>query len=152
MRPQAGARSVRAAAENALTAGDPTISGEVLRTSVAIRETIAAARKALEKDLPRVESLRAAGRRIGVGMASGFKNVGAGKGKVDDAGAIFSLNEDGTILLRASAVDIGQGIRVALVQIAAEILGSRPGLIDIVTGDTALTIRHGGLSASARCL
>ncbi len=137
---------------NALKPGDPTISGEVLRTSVAIAATITAAKKALQKDLPWIASLRSAGKKIGVGMASGFKNVGAGKGKVDDAGAIFSLKQDGKIELRASAVDLGQGIRVALVQIAAEILGSRPGLIDIITGDTALTLRHGGVVGERQVL
>lgn len=138
--------------KNALTVGDPTISGEVLRTSVAIRETIAAAKDALQKDLPWIASLRAAGRKVGVGVASGFKNVGAGKGKVDDAGAIFRLKKGGTIELRASAVDLGQGIRIALVQIAAEILGSRPGQIEIITGDTALTIRHGGVVGERQVL
>ena len=59
---------------------------------------------------------------MGIGVASGFKNVGAGKGKVDDAGAIFSLQPDGRILVRASAVEMGQGIRTALLQIAGEVL------------------------------
>lgn len=130
--------------KNALELGDRTISGEILKASVATRATIQAARDALQQELPAIEAGRAAGRRLGIGVASGFKNVGAGKGKVDDAGAIFILQPDGRVLLRASAVDMGQGIRTTLVQVAAEALGIDESLFDIITGDTALTIRHGG--------
>ena len=129
---------------NALDVGDRTLSGEILRASVAARATLEAARDALRDELPWIAQARAAGRLIGVGVASGFKNVGAGKGKVDDAGAIFSLTPEGRVLLRASAVDMGQGIRTALVQVAVEVLGLDSELFDIITGDTALTMLHGG--------
>jgi CO/xanthine dehydrogenase Mo-binding subunit len=130
--------------QNALTVGDRTISGQILSTSVGAKATLEAARDALHKEMPTIEAMRASGRRIGVGMASAFKNVGAGKGKIDDAGAIFCLQPDGRVLLRASAVDMGQGIRTALVQIASEALNIKENCIDIITGDTAVTIRHGG--------
>ncbi|MBM4331407.1 MAG: 2Fe-2S iron-sulfur cluster binding domain-containing protein [Deltaproteobacteria bacterium] len=129
---------------NALKIGDRTISGEILKVSVATQATIQAVREALPKELPAIQARKVPGKRIGVGMASGFKNVGAGKGKVDDAGAIFSLQADGWVLLRASAVDMGQGIRTVLVQVASEVLGLDDQLFDIITGDTALTIPHGG--------
>jgi len=129
---------------NALTTGDKTISGEILRVSVATRATLLAAQKALRQELAAIKRLREAGKCIGIGVACGFKNVGAGKGKIDDAGAIFSLLPDGRVLLRASAVDMGQGIRTTLVQVAVEVLGIDQDLFGIITGDTALTIRHGG--------
>ncbi len=129
---------------NALEVGDRTISGEILKVSVATRATIEAARDALQHELPAITAARTAGRRIGIGVASGFKNVGAGKGKLDDAGAIFILQPDGRIMLRASAVDMGQGIRTAPVQVAAHTLDLDGSIFDIITADTALTIRHGG--------
>jgi CO/xanthine dehydrogenase Mo-binding subunit len=129
---------------NALLVGDRTISGETLRAGVAAKATLEAARDALQDELPWIAEARAAGRLIGVGVASGFKNVGAGKGKVDDAGAIFGLTPEGRVLLRASAVDMGQGIRTALVQVAVEVLGLDAEVFDIITGDTALTMPHGG--------
>jgi len=129
---------------NALKIGDKTIAGEILQASVATQATIQAAQEALLEELPALKARKAPGKRIGIGMASGFKNVGAGKGKVDDAGAIFILQPDGRVLLRASAVDMGQGIRTVLVQVAAEVLGLDDQLFDIITGDTALTIPHGG--------
>lgn len=129
---------------NVLEAGDKTISGEILTTSVAMKETVLACQRALQEELPALKASVTPGKRLGIGVAGGFKNVGAGKGKVDDAGAIFSLQPDGRILLRASAVDMGQGIRTALVQIAAEALGVPDENIDLITGETALTIKHGG--------
>ena len=129
---------------NALRVGDATISGEILRASVATAATITAARDALMPQLAALAALARPGWRLGIGVASGFKNVGAGKGKIDDAGAILSLQPDGRILVRASAVDMGQGIRTALLQIASEVLGLRTERFDLITGDTARTIRHGG--------
>ena len=129
---------------NALTVGDRTISGQILNASVGAKATIEAARDTLRKEMPKIRALRDNGKRIGIGVASAFKNVGAGKGKVDDAGAIFRLQADGRVLLRASAVDMGQGIRTALIQIATEVLDIEASCIDLITGDTALTIRHGG--------
>ena len=111
--------------KNALKVGDQTISGEILKTSVATEATLKAASEALQNELPFINLLRSQGKKIGIGVASGFKNVGAGKGKVDDAGAIFSLQPNGRILIRASAVDMGQGIRTTLLQIAAEVLSIR---------------------------
>ena len=127
---------------NALKIGDQTIAGEVLKESVAIIATIQAAKEALVKEWPIIDAWRSVGRKIGIGVASGFKNIGRGKGKIDQSGAIFILQPDGRILLRASAVDMGQGIRTALLQIAAEVLDIPETQMDIITGDTNLTIQH----------
>ncbi len=137
---------------NALKEGSSTAAGEILRHSVAIEETIVAARNALQEELPRIRKKVTPGRKLGVGVASGFKNVGAGKGKVDDAGAIFTLLPGGLVQLRASAVDMGQGIRTTLVQVAREVLSLPDGALDIITGDTALTPRHGGAVAERQTL
>jgi CO/xanthine dehydrogenase Mo-binding subunit len=83
-------------------------------------------------------------KRIGIGVASAFKNVGAGKGSgVDHAGAILKLKKDGQLQMNVSAVDMGQGIRSSLCQIACEILSTTEDRIDIITGDTQLTPPHG---------
>jgi CO/xanthine dehydrogenase Mo-binding subunit len=129
---------------NALELGDRTVAGEILKASVTTRATLELARDALAEEMPWIEAARAQGRRIGVGVATAFKNVGAGKGKLDDAGAIFTLRADGRIRLCASAVDMGQGIRTALLQIAGEVLDQSPDTFELVTADTALTIKHGG--------
>jgi CO/xanthine dehydrogenase Mo-binding subunit/aerobic-type carbon monoxide dehydrogenase small subunit (CoxS/CutS family) len=127
---------------NSLKVGDRTITGEVLKESVAIIATLKATQEALAKELPTINAWRSAGRKIGVGIASGWKNSGIGKGKVDKCGAILILQPDGRLLLRASVVDMGEGIRTALLQIAAEVLDIPETQMDILTGDTTLTIQH----------
>lgn len=128
--------------KNALTIGDKTAAGEILKDSVAIKATLQVAKKAygeLPKFTPSGEN-----KKIGIGVASAFKNVGSGKGSgVDHAGALIKFRQDGRYQMNASAVDMGQGIRSALCQIACEILGTTEDRIDIITGDTQLTPPHG---------
>lgn len=138
--------------KNALKEGSTTAAGEILRRSVAIKETIIAARDALEEELPHIKKMATPGKRLGIGVAAGFKNVGAGKGKVDDAGAIFTLLPGGKVQLRASAVDMGQGIRTTLVQIARQVLPLPEDNLELITGDTALTPKHGGAVAERQTL
>jgi len=137
---------------NALKEGSSTAAGEILRRSVAIRETIVAARDALQEELPAIRNMVSPGHKLGIGVASGFKNVGAGKGKVDDAGAIFTLLPGGKVELRASAVDMGQGIRTTLAQIAQQVLPLSDGSLEVITGDTTLTPKHGGAVAERQTL
>src|SRR5574341_684694 len=110
---------------NCLRAGSKTASGEILRHSVAIEETLIAAKQALEKEIAEVRQQVRPGWQLGIGVASGFKNVCAGKGKVDDAGAVFTLLPDGKVQLRVSAVDFGQGIRTTMAQIARGVVPDR---------------------------
>jgi CO/xanthine dehydrogenase Mo-binding subunit/aerobic-type carbon monoxide dehydrogenase small subunit (CoxS/CutS family) len=138
--------------KNALREGSTTAAGEILRRSVAIQETIAAAREALEQELPQIKKMVAPGKRLGIGVASGFKNVGAGKGKVDDAGAVFTLLPGGKVQLRASAVDMGQGIRTTLAQVARQVLLLPDNTLELLTGDTTLTPQHGGAVAERQTL
>ena len=95
--------------KNAFHVGDSTVSGEILRSSVGIIETLKlckdAAKSAYEELAPQYPK---GNKVLGVGTASCFKNVGAGKGKVDDAGAIFTILPDGRIELRVSGVDMGE--------------------------------------------
>jgi len=129
--------------KNAFRAGDSTASGEILRNSVGIIETLKLCKEATYKAYKKLAPLYPQGSKVlGVGMASAFKNVGAGKGKVDDAGAIFTIKEDGRIELRASGIDMGQGFRTAMLQLAADTLGVSVGEIDIINGDTHLTMHH----------
>jgi CO/xanthine dehydrogenase Mo-binding subunit/aerobic-type carbon monoxide dehydrogenase small subunit (CoxS/CutS family) len=129
---------------NALKPGDATLSGEILQKSIGIRDTIQLCRVATAKAAEEYQSHYPQGTKVlGIGMASGFKNVGAGKGKVDDAGAIITQKSNGRLELRVSGVDMGQGFRTAMLQLAAEALDMDPGQIDLVSGDTELTPHHG---------
>lgn len=121
--------------KNVLEIGDSTITGHVLQHSVGARATLEAVRDALAEsgrpDPP-------AGKRIGVGYAASYKNVGLGSGMEDGAGAHLSLQPDGTIQLREGAMDMGQGSDTVMVQIAAQTLGVPVNRIQLHVGDTAV--------------
>ncbi len=63
--------------------------------------------------------------------------------------AFLAINADGTVTLFCGKVDLGQGLRVAIPQIAAEELGIGLEKIRYVEGDTALTPDQGRTSGSA---
>src|SRR5512141_2699171 len=62
--------------------------------------------------------------------------------------AFLAVNADGTITVFCGKVDLGQGLRVAIPQIAAEELGISLDKIKYVEGDTALTPNQGRTSGS----
>jgi len=62
--------------------------------------------------------------------------------------AFLAVNGDGTITLYSGKVDLGQGLRIAMRQIAAEELGISIDKIKYVEGDTALTPDQGRTSGS----
>jgi CO/xanthine dehydrogenase Mo-binding subunit len=66
-----------------------------------------------------------------------------GKGHGDDGGCILIYEPNGRITLRVSGVDMGQGFRTAMLQIAAEALDRCPEDFDLISGDTELTLFHG---------
>jgi len=62
--------------------------------------------------------------------------------------AFLAVNADGTVTLFCGKVDLGQGLRIAIPQIAAEELGIDVGKITFIEGDTALTPNQGRTSGS----
>jgi CO/xanthine dehydrogenase Mo-binding subunit len=60
----------------------------------------------------------------------------------------LSVNGDGTVTLYCGKVDLGQGLRIAMRQIAGEELGIGVDKIKYVEGDTALTPDQGRTSGS----
>jgi CO/xanthine dehydrogenase Mo-binding subunit len=62
--------------------------------------------------------------------------------------AFLAVNGDGTVTLFCGKVDLGQGLRIAMPQIAAEELGVDVDKISFIEGDTALTPNQGRTSGS----
>ncbi|HEY80396.1 MAG TPA: molybdopterin-dependent oxidoreductase [Caldilineae bacterium] len=121
--------------KNILEPGKVTITGHVLQHSVGARATLEAVRDSLAASgMPTPPP----GKRIGVGFAASYKNVGLGSGMEDGAGAHLILQSDGSILLREGAMDMGQGADTVMVQIAAQTLGVPFNRIRVHVGDTAL--------------
>ena len=62
--------------------------------------------------------------------------------------SFLAINGDGTVTLYCGMVDLGQGLRISMPQIAAEELGIGVDKIKFVEGDTALTPDQGRTSGS----
>lgn len=131
--------------KNAVRAGSYSVGGELLQYSVGLVDTINACERKLKEVLEEYEGKYPDGDKVlGYGVASGFKNVGIGKGIFTDDGACrLTLKEDGRLEMICSGTDMGQGFRTAMVQIAAETLDMDIENIDIIIGDTDITIPTG---------
>src|SRR4029079_6081123 len=62
--------------------------------------------------------------------------------------AFLSVSGDGTVALFCGKVDLGQGLRIAMPQIAAEELGIDVDKVMFIEGDTALTPNQGSAPGS----
>jgi selenium-dependent xanthine dehydrogenase len=132
--------------KNAFRVGAVTVTGQKLRESVGLLETmdrVANARNALAEAAPPPTS-----RRRGWGIACAYKNVGLGGGAADSAGVEVEVFPDGHAQVRAGAAEVGQGLVTVLAQIVSEELGVEYGRIDVVLGDTDLTPDGGATTAS----
>ena len=96
-------------------------------------------------NLPPVE---AGGGKIGIGVASCFKNVGLGLGAQDVGRATAQLLPDGKVLVRVAACEIGQGSMTAAAQMAAQTLNLPYDKVEIHHGDTGGPLDTGPTCAS----
>ncbi|MBR0171404.1 MAG: molybdopterin-dependent oxidoreductase [Lachnospiraceae bacterium] len=139
---------------NAVYPGATSVGGEVLSGSMGMIDTIDACEKALKEALAEYEGKYPSGTKVlGWGVASGFKNSGIGKGIfIDDGACRLTLTPSGRLWMIVSGTDMGQGFSTAMVQIAAEALDMEIENIDIVIGDTAVTIPAGESVAERQTL
>lgn len=130
---------------NALEVGSLLATDHVLESSVGIKQTLLETKKVLESlSLPKLLN----GRKIGIGIASGMKNVGFGHGLTEDAGAYVELTENGTFLINGGTHEYGQGTLTAMMQIVASELGIRYDQVNIGFTDTATSPATGPTTAS----
>lgn len=122
-----GIDSVELRLKNAVEEGSASATGQVLH-SVGLKETL---RQAAEK----IGWGRSLGPSRGKGVACMHKST-----VTPSASAAFvKLNEDASVTLLCSAVEMGQGASTALAQIAAEELGVPVDMISVVRPDTDFT-------------
>ncbi len=137
---------------NAIESRDFSANGQLIPTSVAFKETLLSARETelwrkREEITSRLQALSPE-KKFGVGLACTCQGIGMGKGIPDYANVEIELREDGRVILRTSAVEIGQGNITAYAQILAEALGCDLNKIEVVHGDTGLTPDSGPMVAS----
>ncbi|HUY86019.1 MAG TPA: molybdopterin cofactor-binding domain-containing protein, partial [Acidimicrobiales bacterium] len=134
---------------NIIETGFTTISGVLLDESVGARATLEALRAPYAKARARIESEPpVAPFRRGIGLACIAHQVGAGRGeeggggwhglKLGPAKAGVELLDDGRIRVQSGVVEKGQGITIALAQIAAQELDVNLDSLVMVYGDTLL--------------
>ena len=143
--------------KNALRVGATTATGQVLRESVGLLETIDRVEEEIEKretsNVKRETSKSAihnpqSAIRRGWGVACAYKNVGLGGGAADCAGAEVELTDDGRAIVRAGAAEVGQGLVGVLALVAAEELGLSYDSVEVLVADTDQTLDGGATTAS----
>ncbi len=113
--------------KNAVEEGSVSATGQVLH-SVGLKETL---RRAAEKI--------GWGRSQGPGRGKGIACMHKSTVTPSASAAFVKLNEDASVTLLCSAVEMGQGASTALAQIAAEELGVPVDMISVVRPDTDFT-------------
>lgn len=87
-------------------------------------------------------------KKRGIGVATSFHGIGMGIGLPDYGGATIELLPGGRFLVGVCSEDIGQGNGTVFAIVAAEELQCDINDIDIIQGDTHLTIDSGTVSAT----
>ncbi len=148
---------------NALRVGSVTNTGQVLRESVGLVECIDRVEAEIKKytphpqplsqgekgDNPRPPTLGDEREVIRAwGMAAGYKNTGLGGGAPDKSGADVELYPDGSLEVRTSAAELGQGLVTVLRMFVAEEMQVPPERVRVLVMDTDLTPDGGPTTAS----
>jgi len=138
---------------NALQVGSLTNTGQELHESVGLVECIDRVASELKqlagekpfdsREVPGYPHLRRAW-----GFAAAYKNTGLGGGAPDNAGAEVELYEDGTLEVRTSSAELGQGLVTVLQMIIAEEFGVPTSRVRVLVMDTDLTPDGGPTTAS----
>jgi CO/xanthine dehydrogenase Mo-binding subunit/aerobic-type carbon monoxide dehydrogenase small subunit (CoxS/CutS family) len=138
---------------NALRVGSVTNTGQELRESVGLMECI-------DKVVAEVHRLGgpdpfashpvpgAPYLRRSWGLAAAYKNTGLGGGAPDKAGAEVELYPDGTLEVRTSSAELGQGLVTVLRMIVAQEFNHPPEKVKVLVMDTDLTPDGGPTTAS----
>lgn len=133
---------------NALRVGSVTATGQRLRESVGLLETIDRVEATVQEMGGAAPVPSGPNRQRGWGFASCLKSVGLGEGLPDEAGAGVDLTDEGGAIVRVGAAEVGQGLVGIAAQIAAETLGVRFEQVQVVVGDTDRTLDGGPTVAS----
>ena len=137
---------------NAVEEGDLSALDHVLRTSVGIKDTLRAARETElwqnRQEIKKQLHEKYPHKKHGVGLVSEMHALGLGVGIPDFSNIILELKEDGKIILRTGAIEIGQGNLTAYAQMLAEAMDYEIEKIEVINGDTFLTPDSGTVTAS----
>ena len=142
---------------NALQVGSTTNTGQILRESAGLVECI----EKVDSEMRRLAKLDGYASPFSPlptshsphlvrswGFAVAYKNTGFGGGAPDKAGAEVELYADGTLEVRTSSAELGQGLVTVLQMVAAEEFALPPERVKVLVMDTDLTPDGGPTTAS----
>ncbi|MDD3147090.1 MAG: xanthine dehydrogenase family protein molybdopterin-binding subunit [Candidatus Riflebacteria bacterium] len=136
---------------NGYKLGSKTATGQLLDQSCGLMETI---EKAGERSQWASKWQKPAERqgniRRGIGISSVYYGVGLGAGgkHLDRVGTSMTIMKDGSVHCAIGNVEMGQGARTVLAQIAADALGAPFELVNVVETDTSMVPDSGPTVAS----
>lgn len=137
---------------NALRVGSVTNTGQPLRESVGLSECIDKVDAEMNKYSPhpfQPKSDPATPHLVRAwGLAAAYKNTGLGGGAADKSGADLELFEDGSLEVRSSAAELGQGLVTVMRMVVAEEMAVPPSQVRVLVMDTDLTPDGGPTTAS----
>jgi len=140
----AGVDRLRFRIDNALTAGVPTVTGQVFESGVGFRECLEVLMPHWDRALAEVGR---SPRTRGVGVAGVW--YGCGNTALPNPSTIrLGLRPDGKVVLFQGAVDIGQGSNTVVTQIVADAIGIEMASVVTLGADTAIAPDAGKTSAS----
>ncbi len=136
---------------NGYKVGSSTATSQIIDQSCGLMETIdKASVKADWKGKWQKPAQRSGNLRKGVGVSTVYYGVGLGAGgkHLDRAGTSITIMKDGSVHCAIGNVEMGQGARTVLAQIAADALGAPFELVNVVETDTNLVPDSGPTVAS----
>ncbi len=136
---------------NGYKIGSKTATGQLLDQSCGLQETIEKAMEKAEwcKKWQKPEERKGIIRK-GIGISTVYYGVGLGAGgkHLDRVGTSMTILKDGSVHCAIGNVEMGQGARTVLAQIAADALGAPFELVNVVETDTTLVPDSGPTVAS----
>lgn len=136
---------------NGYKIGSKTATGQLLDQSCGLQETIEKAMEKAEwqKKWQKPEDRKGVTRK-GIGISTVYYGVGLGAGgkHLDRVGTSMTILKDGSVHCAIGNVEMGQGARTVLAQIAADALGAPFELVNVVETDTTLVPDSGPTVAS----
>lgn len=136
---------------NGYKIGSTTATNQIIDQSCGLMETIEkAADKVDWKNKWQKPENRSGNIRKGIGISTVYYGVGLGAGgkHLDRVGTSMTILKDGSVHCAIGNVEMGQGARTVLAQIAADALGAPFDMVNVVETDTTLVPDSGPTVAS----
>ena len=138
--------------KNGYKDGSITTTGQVLDHKVSLMECLDKATRAINYHSKKREYMKFNKKskviKKGIGLACSYRGCSLGAEGKDYAGAILSIQSDGSVILSSGIAENGSGAQTVLSQIAAEVLGISMNRIRFLETDTSTTVDSGPTVAS----